>query len=122
MFVLTVKGGFCGSHYLREYKGKCERLHGHNWDVECRIEGETLTPEGYLIDFTLVKSQLKETLRRFDHNHLNEIEPFDQINPTSENLARVIYEELADKFPPNCRLLDITVWETQGQGATYRKS
>ena len=119
MYTLQVKSSFCGSHFLRNYKGKCENLHGHNWDIDVRVRGKELAKEGYLIDFGDIKRELNEILEEFDHRHLNDLEPFDKINPTSENIARIIFEKLKEKLPQNTTLKDVTVWETSNQSASY---
>ena len=119
MYLLRVTSGFSAAHNLRNYNGKCENLHGHTWRVEVCVEGETLTDIGFVCDFKVIKNATKEVLERFDHAYINEISPFDKINPTAENLASVIYEELKKQFP---QLKEVTVWESEDASATYRLS
>jgi len=119
MYLLRVTSKFGAAHNLRNYNGKCENLHGHTWKVEVCIEGDTLNEIGLVCDFKTIKSATKEVLERFDHAYINEISPFDKINPTAENLARVIYEELKIQFP---QLKEVTVWESEDASATYRIS
>ena len=92
---LTVRGEFASAHALRHYQGKCESLHGHNYSVEMVVEGETLTPDTELVvDFTVLKKELRAELALIDHVNLNEYPPFDTVNPSSENLARYLYRNM----------------------------
>ena len=117
---LTVRAAFSAAHALRHYKGKCERLHGHNYNVEISVEGQSLTPDtGLLMDFGDLKSLLRSELAPLDHSFLNELPPFDQINPSSENLARHIWHGIAPKLPGGVKLTSVTVSETPEQSATY---
>lgn len=118
---LTVRSEFSSSHALRYYKGKCESLHGHNFSVEATVEGEKLADKvEYLVDFSLLKKALKEVLEKIDHKDLNTTPPFDVLNPTSENLSRYIYHELAPGIEKHgVRLYSVTVGEKSTQCATY---
>lgn len=122
MYSLEVQGEFAAAHQLREYAGKCERLHGHNWRVRLRVEAEELPASGMLVDFGELKRILADCLEMFDHGYLNEIPPFDTVNPTSERLARVIAETAAESLPPHARVGAVTVWESDRCSATYRPS
>ena len=119
MFYLQVEDDFASAHQLREYKGKCENLHGHNWRVMVRVKGETLDSLGMLLDFGILKKLLKQCLDRLDHRFLNETPPFDSINPTSENLARHLFGELGRELPDGIVVHDITVWESEKCAAIY---
>jgi len=119
-YELLVRDHVSAAHNLRRYQGKCERLHGHNWRVEARLAGDELDNEGMLIDFSLAKQILAEVLDNLDHVYLNDVPPFDEINPSSENLARVIAERMADRLPPGVRLTSVTTWESDRCAATYR--
>jgi len=119
MFELTVKGGFSAAHSLREYEGPCERLHGHNYKLDVVLCGEQLNELGLLIDFKVVKAALAEVLGPLDHQVLNEVEPFDSLNPTAENIARHVYQELSERMPQGVCVKSITAWESDGCGATY---
>ena len=118
---LTVRGEFASAHALRHYQGKCESLHGHNYSVEMVVEGETLTPDTELVvDFTVLKKELRAELALIDHVNLNEYPPFDTVNPSSENLARYIYRNMKVRLAEMpIRLLSVTVGETAMQSATY---
>lgn len=118
---LTVRGEFASAHALRHYQGKCESLHGHNYSVEMVVEGETLTPDTELVvDFTLLKKELRAELALIDHVNLNEFPPFDVVNPSSENLARFLYRNMKARLSGMpIRLYSLTVGETAMQSATY---
>jgi len=118
---LTVRGEFASAHALRHYQGKCESLHGHNYSVEMVVEGETLTPDTELVvDFTVLKKELRAELALIDHVNLNEYPPFDTVNPSSENLARYLYRNMKVRLAAMpIRLYSLTVGETAMQSATY---
>lgn len=120
MYYLRVEDDFASAHQLREYKGKCENLHGHNWRVLLRVKGERLDATGMLMDFGDLKKLLKRTLDHLDHKFLNEIPPFDTANPTSENIAAFLYEAIARELPDTVRVHDVTVWESEKCAAIYR--
>ena len=118
---LTVRSCFSAAHALRNYKGKCENLHGHNYLVEMTAEGTALDEQvEYLADFSVLKEHLNGVLELLDHANLNERAPFAHINATSENLARYIYQRLTQRLAElPVKLYSVTVWETEKQGATY---
>ena len=122
MYILTIEDDFSSAHQLREYKGKCENLHGHNWLVELNVKGEKLNRLGLLIDFTDLKKILKNVLSYLDHKNLNETPPFDTINPSSENIAGYLYNrisaELAEEHP-DVLVDSVTVWESATSRCTY---
>jgi len=119
-YELLIGSQFSAAHNLRHYKGKCERLHGHNWRVDLRLAGEEVGEAGMLLDFIEAKRLLGEVLADFDHAYLNEIPPFDTVNPSSENLARVIAERAAGRLPAGVRVASVTTWESDRCAATYR--
>ena len=121
MYRLKVEERFEAAHNLRGYNGKCARLHGHNWAIEAEIIGSELNSLGILIDFKDVKRELKAILDKLDHEYLNEKPPFDAINPTAENLAKYIFEELEKNeiFTDNAKLSAITVWESPKDSVKY---
>src|SRR3989304_9025887 len=98
MYEIAIRQHFDAAHALREYHGKCENLHGHRYQVDVFVKSETLNHIGLAYDFTELKAALKELLFNYDHHYLNEIGPFDQINPSAENIARTIFEVLAEKL------------------------
>lgn len=123
MFEVAVEQGFASAHALRNYKGRCENVHGHNWKVRVVIEGEKLDQTGMLVDFLDVKSLLGEILDRIDHQFLNEIPPFDTINPSAENIAEYFYQQMTGRLtdtPVPVRIQEVKIWETEIQSATYR--
>ena len=123
MFEVAVEQSFASAHALRNYKGRCENVHGHNWKVRVVIEGEKLDATGMLVDFLDVKSFMGEILDRIDHQFLNEIPPFDVINPSSENIAEYFYQQMTGRLaetPVPVRIREVKIWETEIQSATYR--
>ncbi|MCU0846581.1 MAG: 6-carboxytetrahydropterin synthase [Spirochaetes bacterium] len=106
------------------YKGKCENLHGHNWKIAASVKGERLDRIGILVDFHEIKRILKGIIGELDHKNLNDIPPFNEINPTSENIAKYIYEKFTDALGENneaVKLESITVWESETSKCTYFK-
>ena len=121
LYALTVRTSFAAAHRLREYEGNCERLHGHNWQVEVTVESDSLDAGGIAIDFRAIKGALGELLAGFDHRYLNEVPPFDGINPSSENIARHLFEEMERKIPGPVRVARVTVWESEDARAEYSR-
>jgi 6-pyruvoyltetrahydropterin/6-carboxytetrahydropterin synthase len=123
VYLLTVEADFAAAHALRNYGGACEKLHGHNWLVEVTVAADELDERGLALDFTVLKTRLRGLLERYDHNLLNEVPPFDELNPTSENLARVLAGELsaalADEDPP-VRVFEVRVHESPRSRAAWR--
>ena len=122
MYELVVDADFAAAHRLREYDGNCENLHGHNWRVQVALEADGLDRLGMVIDFRDVKSVIREVLAEFDHTYLNDLDQFRTQNPTTENVARILYEELSRRFPDRVRVGRVTAWESDHCGATYRQS
>jgi len=120
MFEVSVREDFSAAHRLRGYPGKCENVHGHNWTVEVFIQSEELDEIGVTIDFAKIKAALREVLAKLDHRDLNEIEPFDKENPSSENIARYVYGELTQTLnSPGIRVSKVSVHETEDASASY---
>ena len=119
MYSLKVQGTFSSAHNLRGYKGKCEDLHGHNWVVEIVIKSGQLDNIGMVLDFKYLKKKLNACLEQMDHKYLNKLAYFKRINPTSENIARHIYDQLKPLIP---LLSCVTVWENSTSSATYEPS
>ena len=115
-----VESGFAAAHQLKEYEGKCEGLHGHNWRVQLLVKTDHLNHIGLGIDFKILKRILNEILSRLDHAFLNDIEPFQTQNPSSENLACYIYGEFLKKLQVKSVQLDwVRVWESTTAYAQY---
>lgn len=123
MFQVSVEETFSSGHALRGYKGKCENPHGHNYRVQVTLEGPQLNSIGLLIDFTHLKEVMRSLIKRLDHQYLNDLEPFTNVNPSAENMAKYFYDELSGKLgdlPPGARVSDVIVWETDTAMAKYR--
>jgi 6-pyruvoyltetrahydropterin/6-carboxytetrahydropterin synthase len=120
MFKIKVTSSFSSAHHLREYQGKCESLHGHNWRVEAVIASNVLDKSGMVIDFGIVKNYLRDILGGLDHKYLNEIEYFKTANPSSEEISRFIYNELKKRITTAGAKVDsVCVYETDTSCATY---
>ncbi len=120
MYELTIETSFSAAHQLRGYKGKCEELHGHNWKVQVHVTSERLNEIDIAIDFHELKRYTNEIISQLDHSFLNDIFPFTERNPSSENIARWIYESLKKKINnDNIRVSAVTVWESETASATY---
>lgn len=120
MYELTVKSHFDAAHVLRGYQGECSLLHGHTWDIEVTVAGDELDGIGIVYDFKRLKSDVEEVLRSYDHSYLNEVEPFEELNPTAENLARVIFDELSEKVGREVSVKEVAVWESPVAKIVYR--
>ncbi|MCX7990727.1 MAG: 6-carboxytetrahydropterin synthase QueD [Proteobacteria bacterium] len=123
MYKAGVWDHFSSAHYLRNYQGKCENLHGHNWKVEVVVKGEDLDKSGMLIDFGNLKKYLKEILDLLDHKCINEeIDYFKEKSPSSENLARYIYDKLTEKIKDFDVSIDyVKVFESENSFAIYSR-
>ena len=121
MYELTVKSEFEAAHFIKDYPGKCARLHGHNWIVEAVAQGTQLNELGILIDFKILKSELNKVLDELDHQYLNELEIFATKNPTAENLAKEIFDKLSasEIFEGTTKLTAIKIYETPKSCVTY---
>ena len=119
MFEISIKGHFCGAHCLKGYEGPCANLHGHNWEVEAYFRGNKLNRLGMLVDFRVIKDLLHQILAKMDHHDLNQLTCFKKENPTSENIAKFVFNELSRKIRTDCRLHHVRVCESPGSSATY---
>jgi 6-pyruvoyltetrahydropterin/6-carboxytetrahydropterin synthase len=123
MFEVSVEYTFAAGHALRGYKGKCENVHGHNYKVQLAVGGEQLDAAGLLMDFVEVKRTIKQLVERLDHHFLNDLAPFDKLNPSAENIAKYFYDEIAPEVARrDLRVQAVTIWETDSTSATYRPS
>ena len=123
MFEVSVDEQFAAAHNLRNYKGKCENLHGHNYKVRVTLAGPQLDDVGLLYDFVHLKLVIQGVIRTLDHKYLNELKPFDVLNPSAENIAKHIYDETSKQMrttPNGAAISSITVWESEVTAATYR--
>jgi len=120
MYELKVVTQFAAAHSLRNFHGKCENLHGHNWKVEIYVVSDELDRTEIVMDFGELKTMAKEVLDALDHKHLNELEFFKVNNPSSENIARFIYEGIASRVDrPAVSVSRVSVWESDTSRATY---
>ncbi len=119
MFEIYVEHTFAAGHALRNYHGKCENVHGHNYKVQVGIEGPDVDENGLLHDFADLKRRLRSTSEYLDHQFINDLQPFDQINPSAENIARFICEEI-QKDLKTAAIAYVKVWETDTSCAVYR--
>jgi 6-pyruvoyltetrahydropterin/6-carboxytetrahydropterin synthase len=120
MFEISVEHTFAAGHALRGYKGKCENVHGHNYKVRVTVGAPQLDSSGLLMDFLDLRKAIKELVERLDHRFLNDLTPFDEINPTAENLAKYLFDELDPQVRQRGpRIRSVTVWETDTTYATY---
>lgn len=120
MYETVVEDMFSSAHRLRHYKGKCENIHGHNWKVQVAVRGSELDATGILIDFTILKTKLRQIILDLDHKDLNSVNFFKKINPTSENIALYIYRKMEAILKKHPVIVSrVTVWESDKQFASY---
>jgi len=121
MFEVTIEETFAAGHALRNYRGKCENVHGHNYRAEVTLRGAELDAIGLLVDFVELKRVVHAVLDRMDHQWLNDFPPFDALNPSAENMARYIYDEVSAglKTKEAVRVACVRLWETDTASAAY---
>jgi 6-pyruvoyltetrahydropterin/6-carboxytetrahydropterin synthase len=120
MYEVAIKKTFSAAHRIREIGGKCEALHGHNFLVEVSVASESLNAEGLLIDFRILKRWTEEVLDQLDHKFLNELDYFKTTNPSSEQIARYLYDRIDERArQEKLHLARVTVWESENSCATY---
>ena len=123
MYEVTVQDTFAAGHYLRNYKGKCENPHGHNYRVVVTLQGRELDKAGLLLDFKELKGVMKGAIEVLDHKMINDVEPFTVLNPSAENMAKYFYdqtnEQLKDRTAGRVSVKQVTIWETDTSVATY---
>ena len=121
-YFVTRETSFSAAHLLRNYQGECSKLHGHNWRVQVTVKACELDELGMVIDFKALDTMIKSVIEWLDHRFINEVAPFDKLNPTSENLALYIFSELSKKLNNEIRsVFEVKVWETEKSCATVRK-
>ena len=120
MYEVTVKTGFAAAHQLRLYDGKYENLHGHNWTAQVTVEAHELDPIGVGIDFVKLKAMVEKNLSELDYHNINEVPPFDEQNPSAENIARWLFLKLKVEVNTNStRIKRVEIFEMEGCGASY---
>jgi 6-pyruvoyltetrahydropterin/6-carboxytetrahydropterin synthase len=120
MFELKIEDHLAAAHNLREYEGECEALHGHNWKIEVVVRSRELNSIGLAIDFKDLKAATTAVLDELDHRYLNEVPPFDKVNPSSENIAKYIYEEVGRRLSgTGAKIHMVTAWESEKACASY---
>ena len=120
MYELKIISRFAAAHQLRGFEGGCENLHGHNWKIEVFVSGEELGRDGLLIDFRLMKEETKKALDELDHQFLNELNAFETLNPSSENIARHIFKSLLRKLNnKDVKVSRVIAWESDSSCASY---
>lgn len=120
MFKLIVKKEFSSAHILHGHPGDCKRMHGHNWIVEAKVEGDNINSIGMVIDFKDIKKSLANIISKLDHRFLNEIDPFTEDNPTAENISKYIYKELSKNINTDTiKVSEIKLWETNNSAVIY---
>ena len=122
MYELTVEREFSAAHQMRGHPGACARLHGHNYRVQLTVAGEELDEHGMLLDFAELKALCDRVIGELDHQNLNELPPFAERNPSSENLARYIHECVAEELGGPVRVKQVRVYESAGSSVTYRET
>jgi len=123
MYEVTVEDSFAAGHYLRNYKGKCENPHGHNYKIRVTLAGKDLDKAGLLLDFKDLREVMKHVIERLDHRMINDVAPFTELNPSAENLAKYFYDEtngrLRQVTSGRVHVKDVTVFETESTTAKY---
>ena len=122
MFEVSVEQTFAAGHALRNYKGKCENVHGHNYRVRITVQGDQLDSTGLLVDFLDVKSLIGGVVDYLDHQFINDLPPFDELNPSAENMAKYFYDRVSGglKNDVPVRVSEVQIWETDTSSAVYR--
>jgi 6-pyruvoyltetrahydropterin/6-carboxytetrahydropterin synthase len=119
-FEVKIITDFAAAHNLRNFRGKCENLHGHNWKVEVVLRGDRLDDSGVLMDFGEVKQATREILAELDHRYLNDLPYFRERNPSSEYIAKYLFERLSDRLnSSDCQMYSVSAWESASSCATY---
>lgn len=119
MYRTFIETNFSAAHQLHGYKGQCGRLHGHTWKIRVEVETDVIDEIGIGIDFKLLKANTHSVIEKLDHEHINEIPPFDQENPTAENLAKYIYRNVAKTLPEQVHMVQVIVWESEHYAVSY---
>jgi 6-pyruvoyltetrahydropterin/6-carboxytetrahydropterin synthase len=119
MHTIKILTDFSAAHSLRDYPGDCANMHGHNWHLEISVSGE-LNASGMVMDFRTLKEQTKIIIDRLDHKYINEVKPFDELNPTAENIAKYVFDELSKTITTKTTIVkEVGVWENARSQAIY---
>jgi len=122
MYKINVSTSFSGAHSLKDYPGLCKNLHGHNWKVRVQIATESLDELGMAIDFHILKDHLARLIDKIDHQHLNALADFSQQNPTSENIARLIFTQMETSLLDTpVTVTEVEIWESESSSTIYSK-
>lgn len=123
MYELRIITHFSAAHQLNEFRGACESLHGHNWKIEAYVTSPVLDDVGVVIDFKILKNHVRTIMETLDHKFLNDLAPFKETNPSSENIARYVAEQLAPLLVDRqIKVSRVTAWESENACATYYPS
>ena len=123
LYEVKIITDFAAAHQLRNFRGKCENLHGHNWKIEVVLRGRRLEESGVLVDFGEVKQTTREILTDLDHKYLNDLPFFQNQNPSSENIARYLFETLAARLDNSDRwMYRVSAWESGNACATFMRN
>lgn len=119
-YTLKILADFASAHTLREYPGDCSRMHGHNWKLEVEVTASALNEHGMGMDFKTIKTATRELAKKLDHRYLNDIPPFDTVNPTAENIAQYFYQNLSNTLNiDTAKISGVTLWETDRACVRY---
>ena len=119
MYTLSVDTTISAAHRLRDYNGPCARIHGHNWKIRLEVQSDIIDEIGIIVDFTTLEQYLQQVAGQFDHQLINDISPFNELNPTAENLVKFIYDQVKRLLPPQIKIKKVSVWETDYYMVTY---
>jgi len=123
MYQITIETHFSSAHRLRNYNGECERLHGHNWKVQISVASDVLSDLGMVMDFKDIKSNVKPLIGKLDHQYLNDIPPFTEINPTTENISKYLFDEFSKLINTDqIKVTKVEIWESTTSSASYTRS
>jgi len=123
MYQITIETHFSSAHRLRDYNGECERLHGHNWKVQISVASDVLSDLGMVMDFKDLKSNVKPLIGKLDHQYLNDIPPFTEINPTTENISKYLFDEFSKLINTDqIKVTKVEIWESTTSSASYTRS
>lgn len=119
-YTLKILADFASAHTLRDYPGDCARMHGHNWKLEVEVTATALNEQGMGMDFKTIKTATRELAKTLDHRYLNDIPPFDVVNPTAENIAQYFYQQLSETLNTDtAKISGVTLWETDRACVKY---